>query len=718
MQTLFFISNEKPEAYPVIDKHYTWYPIHNALSFEEFSELWHKKQPYAIYSYGNISFWNYLGKIFNVRKKWIHLNTLPKELNVIPAVFSGVLGHQYDSDHPLISIITSTFHSKEKILRPWNSLQSQTYTNWEWVIWDDSKDNLTYGDLLEMKKKDLRMRVYKAPEANGSIGEMKRLAAGVSYGSFILELDHDDELHPELFQWIIDASKKYKDAEFFYCNTAELYEKSLKSHSYGDFFAYGYGSNINEWSEKYNQWVTHIDNGYVNPVTIRHLVGLPNHVRVWKTAFYDKIGKHNPRLMVSDDYDLLVRSFIHGKWCHIRKCGYFQYRNEDGNFTFIRNSLIQHNVAHIYEHYKKLLPEVPKDHVFQQFWKSDDGQYPILNYTYDPHPHEYSIIMLEPSKEKIEKILNIHSSLHIYIVGECPEIPVEMRKKVSWWNLGTTIPEEKIRYMRSGIARGKHILMDTEVDKIIPEPTALQVTLPQVTVPNTTLIETDTTLENDGETLPALRKIHTQLKLKYGSFNDEFPEQLMAVKYLTGNEKVLELGGNIGRNSLVIAHILAQKNNSNLVTLESDTGISRKLEENRILNNMSFRVENAALSSRKLIQRGWNTITSDVILDGYNSVNTITLDELNAKYNIPFDTLIIDCEGAFYYILQDMPGILNNVKLIITENDYRDVEHKNYIDKTLKENGFYVEYFEKGSQEALDLKFPCYLNFYEVWKRG
>jgi hypothetical protein len=133
---------------------------------------------------------------------------------------------------------------------------------------------------------------------------------------------------------------------------------------------------------------------------------------------------------------------------------------------------------------------------------------------------------------------------------------------------------------------------------------------------------------------------------------------------------------------------------------------------------MDFYIENSALSQRKLIQKGWNTIVSDTVLEGYKSVNTITLSELMEKYKIVFDTLIIDCEGAFYYILKDMPDILNNIKLIITENDYRDINHKNYIDTILKENNFYVDYFEKGSKEAQDLKFPCYLNFYEVWKRN
>jgi bifunctional polynucleotide phosphatase/kinase len=50
----------------------------------------------------------------------------------------------------------------------------------------------------------------------------------------------------------------------------------------------------------------------------------------------------------------------------------------------------------------------------------------------------------------------------------------------------------------------------------------------------------------------------------------------MVVKYLTGNEKVLEIGGNIGRNSLIIAYILGNRNN--FVTLECDENIAKQLE--------------------------------------------------------------------------------------------------------------------------------------------
>jgi hypothetical protein len=126
---------------------------------------------------------------------------------------------------------------------------------------------------------------------------------------------------------------------------------------------------------------------------------------------------------------------------------------------------------------------------------------------------------------------------------------------------------------------------------------------------------------------------------------------------------------------------------------------------------MRFFVENSALSKRKLIQKGWDTIVSDEVLDGYCSVSTITLNQLYQKYEIFFDTLVLDCEGAFYYILMDMPEILDPVHLIIMENDYWEISKKEYIDKVLKSRGFFVDYTEAGGWG------PCYSFFFEVWKR-
>jgi FkbM family methyltransferase len=199
------------------------------------------------------------------------------------------------------------------------------------------------------------------------------------------------------------------------------------------------------------------------------------------------------------------------------------------------------------------------------------------------------------------------------------------------------------------------------------------------------------------------------LRINYGTFGEELPEQKMAARYLTGNEKVLEIGANIGRNSLIIAALL--ENTTNLVTLECDENIANQLTENRDINHSQFHIERAALSKRKLIQKGWDTKPSEVLEEDHKWVNTITLDELKAKYRIQFDTLVLDCEGAFYYILMDMPEILDNINVIIMENDYHDASHKEYVDKILTENGFHSDYREAGGWG------PCYDRFFEVWTK-
>jgi FkbM family methyltransferase len=180
---------------------------------------------------------------------------------------------------------------------------------------------------------------------------------------------------------------------------------------------------------------------------------------------------------------------------------------------------------------------------------------------------------------------------------------------------------------------------------------------------------------------------------------------------LKGDAKVLELGSNVGRNTLMIASILSSKNNNNFVTVECEKYTAECLRENRDLNHFSFHIETAALSKRKLMQKGWETEEGEVLKDGYHWVDTISLEELHNKYNIQFDTLVLDCEGAFYYILMDMPDILDNINLIIMENDYHELDKKEYVNEVLRKNKFVVHYSESGGWG------PCRDFFFEVWKK-
>ncbi len=195
------------------------------------------------------------------------------------------------------------------------------------------------------------------------------------------------------------------------------------------------------------------------------------------------------------------------------------------------------------------------------------------------------------------------------------------------------------------------------------------------------------------------------------SWDEEYPEQVLSAAFINPDAKVLELGSNIGRVSMVIASKL--KDDRNLVTLECDFDNYIILEKNRISNNFKFNTINAALSKRRLIQKDWNTIPSDIDIEGYTSIPIISLNELKEKYKIEFDTLVCDCEGALFYILIDFPDLLTNIKTIIIENDFLNIEEKNYVDKKFIENGFNIIFSLNGGLQ----KHPCKNNFYEVWSK-
>ena len=208
-----------------------------------------------------------------------------------------------------------------------------------------------------------------------------------------------------------------------------------------------------------------------------------------------------------------------------------------------------------------------------------------------------------------------------------------------------------------------------------------------------------------------LNELHKKLKLNNGNFREEYQEQEMSVLYIKPHNIVLELGGNIGRNSCIIASLLNDSNN--LLVFESDPDNAAKLKENCDLNNLKFNIEDCAISKTELLQKAWITKPKDLInnneLQHWKPIKTITWLQIKNKYKLIFDTLVADCEGALYYILKEEPDFLENIKTIIIENDFYDIKHKQFVDSEFKRFDFKIDYTKTGGFG------PCYNNFYEVW---
>lgn len=477
LNILLFLPNDfEIERVPKIDNYYQFHIIRendilegakNQSYYEYVSSVQRETKAVSWISVGNVHWSKYLIDFpFEIRKKWIHKNDFDvwnvNEINF--CYFISSYGHSGDKDNPLISVFTTTFHSGEKIKRPLQSLQKQTYRNWEWIIWDDSKSDTTYQELLELQKKDIRIHVYKAPLHSGFIGEMKKRSCGIAKGRWLVELDHDDHISPFLFQTVIDIDKKYPDTDFIHSDYAIIRENTKTDTDYGgDYYAYGYGSHMYQWStdgttERYYLTLT---NPIINASTIRYIVGVPNHVRIWKTSFYHKINGHNHNLPVVDDYELLIRSFLESdKWVRIPECMYFQYQNSGGdNFTNHRNALIQHITrwtAHLYENkiHTRFSEIGFKDERIQDdvAWKRTYFETPYFGKIYDRFVNHLTIIIpFEGESEETKKTLTSifqqkDKRWKVYLIGnQNPEIMsiVNWMVKnhyphvfsVDWWNM-------------------------------------------------------------------------------------------------------------------------------------------------------------------------------------------------------------------------------------------------------------------------------------------
>lgn len=250
---------------------------------------------------------------------------------------------------PIFSMFTPTYKTGDRVYRTYESLKKQTFSNWEWVIVDDSDDNETFEKLEILSKQDSRIKLHKIyPLTGGNIGLAKHRAGMLCEGTWLVELDHDDVLMPNCLEECYKASLQYPDAGFIYSDFSSpyddggwvMYDKETSGNWYArpdNRFCFAYAGH--EWEEI--DGVTYLRTFYpeINPRTIRFNITMPNHVRIWRKDVYHQIGGHNKHLPVADDLELIIRTFLHTKMLHVRKLLYLQYHS--------RNSTVDNNAVNI-----------------------------------------------------------------------------------------------------------------------------------------------------------------------------------------------------------------------------------------------------------------------------------------------------------------------------------------------------------------------------------
>jgi len=401
-----------------------------------------------------------------MRDRWIHF----KEIESIER-FNNAVNYCFIHNctlprihiRPTFSIFTTTFNSYDKILRAYESIKKQTFIDYEWVILDDSPDDLHFSFLKQLLDSDNKVRLYKRSSNSGNIGNVKNEVVSLCRGKYVLELDHDDEILPDVLKDSVECFESDSEIGFIYMDFINIHENGNNFH-YGDFICKGYGS---YYSQKYNnKWVYVYNTPNINNITLSHLVCCPNHPRIWKRSVLLESGNYSEFLPICDDYEILLRTFCTTKMAKINKLGYIQYMNEsNNNFSLIRNSEINrigpefiqpifYDIFKVNERCKELNCYEDPKYIYEhsQIWKRKNYTHLKCNKIVTPnYDTQYCIIGIQNLIKNLEYIKELYlNPRNDFILLDY--VPVEeIQKIIDSYNLDNfkcySVPkEESVNY--------------------------------------------------------------------------------------------------------------------------------------------------------------------------------------------------------------------------------------------------------------------------------
>lgn len=182
----------------------------------------------------------------------------------------------------------------------------------------------------------------------------------------------------------------------------------------------------------------------------------------------------------------------------------------------------------------------------------------------------------------------------------------------------------------------------------------------------------------------------------------EVCEQRQAEKYIDSDCVVLELGARYGTISCIINNKLSSRTNQ--VSVEPDPRVYRALEVNRKINNCGFHILKGFISNAPLdltdldAHFGYGTHSYAV---PQSLIPSYTLEDIQTKFGLRFNTLVADCEGFLEQFFDENPDFYKQLNLILFEKDCPERSNYDKISQNLLINGF--RRLEAG--------------FNEVWKR-
>lgn len=219
---------------------------------------------------------------------------------------------------PVISVLMPVYNSEKYLAEAIESVLNQSYTNFEFLIFDDGSTDSSKDIIKEYSKKDSRIKSFFFKENQGYVIHLNQ-GLEIANGKYIARMDSDDICLPNRFKIQIEYLESHPEIWV-------LGSSSIIINDQGEEM--GKSKRFNNPDELYFM------SFFINPLS-------------HPTVFFRKkeiksIGGYNEKKQPSEDFDLWTRVLNKGKIANIEQ-PLLKYREHDSSISVKKRELQKKN---------------------------------------------------------------------------------------------------------------------------------------------------------------------------------------------------------------------------------------------------------------------------------------------------------------------------------------------------------------------------------------
>jgi GT2 family glycosyltransferase len=216
---------------------------------------------------------------------------------------------------PRISVIIPTYNYARFISQALESVQAQTYPDWECLVVDDGSTDNTGEVVAHHRTSDLRIRYIR--QANQGLAAARNAGIANSVGAYLQFLDADDRLEAAKLERHVGYLERNRELDIVYGSVRYFRTEAMEERRYS-------------LTDDNTPWMPEISgNGKdVLLALVRHNIMAVNAALIRRTIV-DDVGVFDTTLPVLEDWDYWIRCAARGKR--------FQYVSPEGALALVRS---------------------------------------------------------------------------------------------------------------------------------------------------------------------------------------------------------------------------------------------------------------------------------------------------------------------------------------------------------------------------------------------